>query len=139
WRAGFYAGLCLATCTGLFLFTRILIPDVILTGIITLGMWSILRVLDQEEPHPRLWAFLLAASIGTGLLLKGLIGVVFPVGTGLLYLLLTRRLFSGQTWRRFHLVTGIVVIFVIAAPWHILATLRNPPYFAFTLHSGPGQ
>jgi 4-amino-4-deoxy-L-arabinose transferase-like glycosyltransferase len=26
--AGFYAGLCLATCIGLFLFTRILIPDV---------------------------------------------------------------------------------------------------------------
>ena len=28
---------------------------------------------------------------------------------------------------------------LIAAPWHILATLRNPPYFAFTLHSGPGE
>src|SRR6516225_11905974 len=30
-RAGFYAGLIMATCVGLFLFTRILIPDVILT------------------------------------------------------------------------------------------------------------
>src|SRR5215469_6025783 len=30
-RAGFYAGLSLATCVGLFLFTRIQIPDVILT------------------------------------------------------------------------------------------------------------
>ncbi|HMC31804.1 MAG TPA: glycosyltransferase family 39 protein, partial [Candidatus Angelobacter sp.] len=30
-RAGFYAGLALATCLGLFLFTRILIPDVMLT------------------------------------------------------------------------------------------------------------
>ena len=28
---------------------------------------------------------------------------------------------------------------VIAAPWHILATLRNPPYIAWTLHSGPGE
>ena len=27
----------------------------------------------------------------------------------------------------------------IAAPWHVLATLRNPPYFVFTMHSGPGQ
>jgi hypothetical protein len=33
----------------------------------------------------------------------------------------------------------MLVILLIAAPWHILATLRNPPYFAFTLHSGPGQ
>ncbi|MGH9495611.1 MAG: glycosyltransferase family 39 protein, partial [Candidatus Sulfotelmatobacter sp.] len=30
-------------------------------------------------------------------------------------------------------------VLLLAAPWHILATLRNPPYFAFTLHSGPGQ
>src|SRR5712692_9716721 len=27
-RAGFYAGLCMATCVGLFLFTRILIPEI---------------------------------------------------------------------------------------------------------------
>ena len=31
-RAGFYAGLCIATCVGLFLFTRILIPDVMVTA-----------------------------------------------------------------------------------------------------------
>src|SRR5580693_8386755 len=34
-RAGFYAGLCISTCFGLFLFTRILIPDVMLTASIT--------------------------------------------------------------------------------------------------------
>ena len=28
---------------------------------------------------------------------------------------------------------------LIAAPWHVLATLRNPPYFDFTMHSGPGE
>ncbi len=27
----------------------------------------------------------------------------------------------------------------IAAPWHVLAMLRNPPYFAFSMHSGPGE
>src|ERR1700759_2338323 len=55
-RAGFYAGLCMATCIGLFLFTRILIPDVMLTFTITLSMWAMLRALEEEEPHPRLWA-----------------------------------------------------------------------------------
>ncbi len=39
-RAGFYAGLCMATCVGLFLFTRILIPDVMLTFTIALAMWA---------------------------------------------------------------------------------------------------
>ncbi|MGA8305502.1 MAG: glycosyltransferase family 39 protein, partial [Candidatus Acidiferrales bacterium] len=55
-RAGFYAGLCVATCIGLFLFTRILIPDVMLTFTVTLAMWAMLRVLEEKEPHPRFWA-----------------------------------------------------------------------------------
>src|SRR5579863_3893142 len=59
-RAGFYAGLCLATCVGLFLFTRILIPDVMLTCSTALSMWAFLRAIDDHEPRPRLWAFLLA-------------------------------------------------------------------------------
>ena len=138
-RAGFYAGLCTATCIGLFLFTRVLIPDVMLTFTVALGMWAFLRALDEEEAHPRFWAFVLAANLGVGLLLKSLIGVLFPIAAGVIYLGITHQLFSARTWRRLHLFSGVLVILLIAAPWHILATLRNPPYFAFTLHSGPGQ
>jgi 4-amino-4-deoxy-L-arabinose transferase-like glycosyltransferase len=138
-RAGFYAGLCISTCVGLFLFTRILIPDVTLTLTIVLAMWAFVRALDEEERHPRLWAFVLAATIGIGLLLKGLVAAVFPVGAGLVYLAATRQLFSAHTWKRLHPFTGILAVLAIASPWHILATLRNPPYFAFTLHSGPGE
>jgi len=138
-RAGFYAGLCMATCIGLFLFTRILIPDVMLTFTVALGMWAFLRALDEEEPHPRFWAFVLAANLGVGLLLKSLIGILFPIAAGIIYLWITRQFFSVRTWRRLHPFSGLLVILVIAAPWHILATLHNPPYFAFTLHSGPGQ
>ncbi|MGA7625994.1 MAG: glycosyltransferase family 39 protein [Candidatus Acidiferrales bacterium] len=138
-RAGFYAGLCLATCVGLFLFTRILIPDVMLTFTTALAMWGFLRAIDKEEPHPRLWAFLLAASLGVGLLLKSLIAVVFPAGTAIVYLLITRQFFSREIWKRLHPISGALVLILIAAPWHILATIRNPPYFAWTLHSGPNK
>jgi 4-amino-4-deoxy-L-arabinose transferase-like glycosyltransferase len=137
-RAGFYAGLCVATCVGLFLFTRILIPDVMLTFTVGLAMWAFLRVLEEDEPHPRFWAFVLAASLGVGLLLKSLIAVVFPLAAGVIYLYITHQLFSGSTWRRLHPFSGALIILLIAAPWHILATLHNPPYFAFTLHGGPG-
>jgi hypothetical protein len=37
------------------------------------------------------------------------------------------------------MVRGVLVMLVIAAPWHVIATLRNPPYFDFTMHSGPGE
>jgi 4-amino-4-deoxy-L-arabinose transferase-like glycosyltransferase len=138
-RAGFYAGLIMATCVGLWLFTRILIPDVMLTSAVTLAMWAFLRALDEEEAHPRFWSMVLAASLGTGLLLKSLIGIVFPIAAALVYLGLTRQLFAARTWTRLHPVTGFLVAAGIAAPWHILATLRNPPYFSLTLQSGPAQ
>jgi 4-amino-4-deoxy-L-arabinose transferase-like glycosyltransferase len=138
-RAGFYAGLCMATCIGLFLFTRILIPDVMLTFTVALAFWALLRALDEEETHPRLWAGVLAASLGTGLLIKSLVGVLFPLAGGIIYLFLTKQLLSAKTWNRLHPFSGAVIALLIAAPWHILAALRNPPYFYFGLHSGPGQ
>jgi 4-amino-4-deoxy-L-arabinose transferase-like glycosyltransferase len=138
-RAGFYAGLCLSTCIGLFLFTRILIPDVMLTFTTALAMWAFLRVVDEEESRPRLWAALLAASLGVGLLLKSLIAVVFPIGAALVYLSITHQLFSAAIWKRLHPISSTLIVIAIAAPWHILATIRNPPYFAFTLSSGPGH
>jgi len=138
-RAGFYAGLCVATCIGLFLFTRIVIPDVLLTFTIALAMWGFVRALDEEEAHPRFWAFVLAASLGTGLLIKSLVAVVFPVGGALIYLFLTKQLFVKRTWQRLRPIRGTLVVLLIAAPWHILATLRNPPYFSFSFRSGPGE
>lgn len=138
-RAGFYAGLCMSTCIGLFLFTRILVPDVVLTLTIVLAMWAFLRVLDEEEPNPRAWAAILAASLGVGLLLKSLIAIVFPAAAAIIYLLCTRQLFSARMWKRLRPLSGLAIILLIAAPWHILATLRNPPYFSFTMKSVPGE
>ena len=138
-KAGFYAGLAMATCIGLWLFTRILIPDVMLTFTIALALWAFLRAMDEEEAHPRLWACLLAVSLAVGLLLKSLIGLVFPVAAAVLYLLFSGQLLSIKTWKRLHPLTGTAIILLIAAPWHILATLRNPPFFSLSMHSGPGE
>src|SRR5580658_9823983 len=71
-RAGLYAGLCISTCFGLFLFTRILVPDVMLTTSVALSMWAFLRAIDAEESErsSRRWAFVMAASLGTSLLFK---------------------------------------------------------------------
>ena len=138
-RAGFYAGLCMSTCIGLFLFTRILLPDAMLTFSIALALWALLRALDEEERHPKAWAALMAASLAIGVLLKSLIGIVFPIGAAILYLLITRQLFAARTWKRLSPIRGLLIILLIAAPWHILGTIRNPPYFSFTMKSLPGE
>ncbi len=137
-RTGLYAGLVLSTSVGLFLFTRILIPDVVLTLTVTLAMWGFLRALDDQERHPRLWAAVTAASIGTGLLLKGLIAAVFPCAAAFLFLAFTGRLFDKAAWMRLRPISGAAIALLIAAPWHVLATVRNPPYLDFTFHSEPG-
>jgi len=136
---GLYAGIALSTCAGLFLFTRILIPDATLTLAITGAIWTWLRLLEPEEEASPRWSFVLGGCLGTGLLLKGLIALVFPVMAALLYMALTRQLFCRVRWRRLHLGIAVAVALAIAVPWYVLATLRNPPYFAFSLHSGPGE
>ena len=78
-------------------------------------------------------------AIGVGLLLKGLIAAVFPIAGGVVYLLASGQVFSGRTWRRIRPFSGALIILVIAAPWHILATLANPPYLDFTMKSEPGK
>jgi hypothetical protein len=138
-RAGMYAGLTLATCVGLFLFTRIQIPDVTITATIALALWAFLRALDPEETRPGMWSAVMAAAIGTGLLLKGLIAAVFPIAAMVLFLAFTGDWRSRESWGRLHIFRGILLALAIAAPWHILATLRNPPYFDFTMHSGPHE
>ncbi len=140
-RAGFYAGLVLATCIGLFLFTRILIPDVMLALTVCFCFMAFQRSLNEDgkEANPRRWAAVLGVALGVGVLLKGLIALVVPVGGVLLYLAFTRQLFSRDAWRRLRPVSVILIFLLIAAPWHVLATLRMPPYFNFTMHSGPGE
>jgi hypothetical protein len=138
-KAGIFAGVALASCAGLYLFTRILIPDATLTLTITIVIWAWLRLLDPDETQLRLWAAILGASLGCGLLLKGLIAGVFPVLAGLAFMACTRQLFSLTAWRRMSVPIIIAVALVIAAPWHILAMARNPPLFAFSMHSGPGE
>ena len=140
-ETGLYAGLIVATCVGMFLFTRILIPDAMLTLVIAGAIWSWLRLLEPESEtaHPRRWALALGACLGAGLLLKGLIAVVFPLAAGLAYMVVTGQIFSIAAWRKLHVGIVAIVALLIAVPWHVLATLANPPYFAFSLHSGPGE
>lgn len=138
-RAGIYSGTIIATCIGIFLFTRILIPDAALTLTVILALWSFLRLLDPSEPRRANWFLVLYISLACGLLLKGLIGTVFPIAIATIYLLITREVTVREVTKRLRPFSSVALVLVIAAPWHILSTIRNPPYFDLTMHSGPGE
>lgn len=122
-QAGFWAGIILLSSCGPYLFTRILIPDV------TVGLWiavALYLFLDGwQSGNPSLlscWA--IAAVIGLNVLTKSLIGVVFPLGIIFVFLVIVGDL---RHILKLRLVSSTMVFFLVAAPWHIIAALHNPP------------
>jgi 4-amino-4-deoxy-L-arabinose transferase-like glycosyltransferase len=120
--AGFYAALILLTSFGIFIYTHIIIPDVIVCLWLSLSMLLFWISLRQEQPsRETAWGF--AAACAFNVLTKGLIGIVFPLGIVVIFLLLNRNL--GHL-RRWHPLSSLLVFLVIALPWHIAAGLANP-------------
>jgi 4-amino-4-deoxy-L-arabinose transferase-like glycosyltransferase len=68
------------------------------------------------------------AAVALAVLTKGLLAIVI-VGLALAFYLGI----SGEwrRWREFRLFSGTLLFLAIAAPWHILAGLRNPRFFWF--------
>src|SRR5260370_25007922 len=81
-------------------------------------------MISLEQAKPARWTcWGIGDMCGLNVLTKGLIGLVFPIGAIGLYLLLTGNL---RHLLKLRLVSSALVFFAIAAPWHILAGLRNP-------------
>jgi 4-amino-4-deoxy-L-arabinose transferase-like glycosyltransferase len=120
-RTGIYAALFVYTCAGVYLFTRILIPDVLLSLLIAAAMYFFLTAL---EPGAAAWRWYAGYAImALGVLTKGLIALVFPIGAAFFFLVVTGE---WRRWPEFKMLSGLALFFAIAAPWHILAGLRNP-------------
>jgi hypothetical protein len=120
-RTGIYAALFVYTCAGVYLFTRVLIPEVLLSLLIAAALYFFLTALEPDAAAWRWYAGY--ALMALGVLTKGLIALVFPCGTAFFFLLATGE---WRRWREFRLISGLALFLAIAAPWHILAGLRNP-------------
>ena len=121
-RGGFYSALALVTSIGPYIFTRFLIPDVMVALWLTVSYYFFLRSLEEEQPSRfTCWGFAVVCALNV--LTKGLIGLVFPIGAIGAYLLLTRNL---RHVAKLRVVSSTIVFFVVAAPWHVLAAIRNP-------------
>ena len=133
-RAALYAALAMATAIGPYLYTRFYIPDILIALWMTLSVHLFLIALDRiDELRSSLLPMLgFAAVLALSVLTKGLIGLVFPVLFALLYLAITRQL---KLLLKLHLLASTAFFLLLAAPWHILAALRNP---AIAMPTGVG-
>lgn len=122
-KAGFFAALVLGTAIGPYIYTRFVIPDIMIGFWLTITVHLFLRTLAQERPSLLLcWSIGIVTSLDV--LTKGLIGVVFPIAILGTYLLITGNL---RHLLRLRIFSTTAVFLAVAVPWHVLATLRNPP------------
>jgi 4-amino-4-deoxy-L-arabinose transferase-like glycosyltransferase len=123
--AAVYGGLFMATTAGCFLFTRILIPESSLSLFIAAAFYFFATALEDRVA----WRWYAAyASMALAVLTKGLLVLVVVGGAAFLYIAISSE---WRRWREFRLFTGLLLFLVIAAPWHILAGIRNPHFFWF--------
>ena len=122
--SGFIAGIALAFCTGTFLFTRMVFPDILFVFLLTLTLFWFLRWY-ADATNPVLPALAFYACLAAAVLTKGLIGLFFPLAIILLFFL------QSKDWNRlkgFHWTKGSLLFLVLAAPWHILVAGRNSDF-----------
>ncbi len=141
-RAGFYTGLATLTSAGVFLFTRYFIPEVLLSLFLSIALYCLLQSLAHQRSvistgpraesrgsgetpaffSPATHAYLMWTALALAVLTKGLVALVFFFGTAIVYLALTGEY---KKWRQLKPLTGTLLFLAIAAPWHILAGIRN--------------
>jgi len=122
--------LTFAGCWGYFLGGQFLTLDMGLTFFLTVAMLGFL--LSRRAGIPlaaeRGWMILAWAGMACAVLSKGIVGIVIPGLSLLVYLAIERDL---SVLRRLHWVPGLAVFGAIALPWFVLAQQRNPEFFHF--------
>ncbi len=156
-RTGFYTAIGVLTSVGVFLFTRILIPEVWLALFLGAALFAFLKALGpvasretqfaplpepdmREQPEarehpdvrerpavawyagPLFYPYVMWASLALAVLSKGLVALLLFFATAGLFLLLTGE---RKSWRKLQPFSGMLLFFALAAPWHVLAGLRN--------------
>jgi len=119
-RAALYAALGTLTSFGPFLFTRFFIPEALLSFLLLSALYCLLTGLESRRPGRFYIAW---AALALAMLTKGLIAPVFFFAAAIPTLMLSGH---WRRWRQLKPVTGTLLFLLIAAPWHILAGIRNP-------------
>ena len=74
------------------------------------------------------WMHTAWAAMAGAVLSKGLVGIVIPGATLVLYTLIQR---DWRPWGRLHLISGSLLFLAITAPWFVLVSMRNPEFAWF--------
>jgi hypothetical protein len=103
--------------------------DMGVTFFMCASLFGFLLAMDARDLKARrLFMYLAWAAAALATLSKGLEAVALPGAVFLLYVAITRE------WGRFkqlHVLDGLLIYIVIAAPWFLLVSARNPDFAQF--------
>ena len=128
--AGLYAGLALASSLWPFGISHLVTLDALLTFWLALALCAFLRA-QHAHASPaiaRAWMLLAYAATAGGVLTKGLVALLIPFATLVVYSIVTR---DRTPWKRLHLGAGLALLVALTAPWFVLVSLRNPEFARF--------
>lgn len=83
---------------------------------------------DESQRAQRNWMLVCWAGMALAVMSKGLVGIVLPGVVLGVYSVVSR---DWRIWERLHIIPGLTVFLVIAAPWFVLVSLRNPEFPEF--------
>lgn len=126
---GRWAAIILGTSPLYLALAHLTIIDMTLTFFFTATLACFYLACEEVRPPkiPWLWYGMFAAAACT-VLAKGLIGVALPGAIAFAYLLF------GNRWvvlKKVPWVSGSALFLLVAAPWHLLAALRDPDFLQF--------
>lgn len=129
-NTGFYAFLLTISS---FLFTalgHILTLDMSVSVFLVMAIGSLVVAQKKKEiPSQALWWSLLSwCCLAGAVLSKGLIGVVLPAGTLVIYSIWQR---DWKLWAEIHLFKAILILLALTVPWFYLVCQRNEEFFHF--------
>jgi 4-amino-4-deoxy-L-arabinose transferase-like glycosyltransferase len=116
----------LATMPLFFALSQALVIDILLTACMTATMLGVYAAHQANEK--RWWALAVALSVALGVLAKGLVALVLPGGIALAFLLWRR---DRDTMRALLGWRPVLLFLVVAVPWFVLVSRRNPEFLQF--------
>jgi 4-amino-4-deoxy-L-arabinose transferase-like glycosyltransferase len=129
-RAGFAAAAVLAGSLLYVLIGHINTLDMGVSFFLASAVFAfVLAQRDEARPiETRNWMWAAYALLGGAILSKGLIGLVLPGATVVGYTLWQR---DWRLWKKLHLVSGLIILLAVTAPWFVAVSLANPEFARF--------
>lgn len=124
-ETGFLAGIILAT-TGIYLaLSQSVVHDIGLSFLISFSLLCF--YLFYLKGEGRAYLFLFYLSMGFGVLAKGPLGFLLPMGIIIIFLLLIGEI---NQLKKLVAKQGIIIFLAISLPWYLLVIWKNPEFLS---------